>query len=89
MAKSGKYDALICVGAVIRGETPHFDYICGEASRGVGSAMSQYGIPIAFGLLTTNTVEQAVDRAGAKMGNKGFEAAVTAIEMASLSQELS
>lgn len=89
MAASGKYDALICVGAVIRGETAHFDYICGEASRGVGNAMNQYGVPIAFGLLTTNTVEQAVDRAGAKMGNKGFEAAVTAIEMASLSKQLS
>lgn len=89
MAKSGKYDALICVGAVIRGETPHFDYICGEAARGVGSAINQYGIPVAFGLLTTNTVEQAVDRAGAKMGNKGSEAAVTAIEMASLGKELS
>lgn len=89
VAATGKYDALICVGAVIRGETPHFDYICSEASRGVGSAMNQYGVPIAFGLLTTNTVEQAVDRAGAKMGNKGSEAAMTAIEMASLSKQLS
>ena len=88
MAASGRYDALICVGAVIRGETPHFDYICGEAARGVGNAMTHYGVPIAFGLLTTNTVEQAVDRAGAKMGNKGFEAAVTAIEMASLGKQL-
>lgn len=88
MAASGKYDALICLGAVIRGETPHFDYICGAAARGVSDAMNRYGVPIAFGLLTTNTVEQAVDRAGAKMGNKGFEAAVTAIEMASLSREL-
>ncbi len=88
MAASGRYDALICVGAVIRGDTPHFDYICGEASRGVGNAMNQHGLPIAFGLLTTNTVEQAVDRAGAKMGNKGFEAAVTAIEMASLGRQL-
>jgi 6,7-dimethyl-8-ribityllumazine synthase len=89
MAASEKYDALICLGAVIRGDTPHFDYICGEVSRGVGHAMNQYGVPIAFGVLTTNTVEQAVDRAGAKMGNKGFEAAVTAIEMASLNKELS
>jgi len=89
MAASEKYDALICLGAVIRGDTPHFDYICGEVSRGVGHAMHQYGVPIAFGVLTTNTVEQAVDRAGAKMGNKGFEAAVTAIEMASLNKELS
>ena len=89
MAASEKYDALICLGAVIRGDTPHFDYICGEVSRGVGHAMNQYGVPIAFGVLTTNTVEQAVDRAGAKMGNKGFEAAVTAIEMANLNKELS
>lgn len=89
MAGSGKYDALVCVGAVIRGETPHFDLICAEAARGVGSAMNQHGIPIGFGLLSTNTVEQAVDRAGAKMGNKGYEAAVTAIEMASLNKELS
>ena len=88
MAASGKYDALICLGAVIRGETPHFDYICAAASRGVGDAMNRYGVPIAFGLLTTNTVEQAVDRAGAKMGNKGFEAAVTAVEMANLSRDL-
>lgn len=88
MAASGRYDALICVGAVIRGDTPHFDYICAEASRGAGNAMNQHGVPIAFGLLTTNTVEQAVDRAGAKMGNKGFEAAVTAIEMASLGKQL-
>jgi len=89
MAASEKYDALICLGAVIRGDTPHFDYICGEVSRGVGHAMNQYGVPMAFGVLTTNTVEQAVDRAGAKMGNKGFEAAVTAIEMANLNKELS
>ncbi len=89
MAGSGKYDALICVGAVIRGETPHFDLICAEAARGVGSAMNQHGVPIGFGLLSTNTVEQAVDRAGVKMGNKGSEAAVTAIEMASLNKELS
>lgn len=89
MAASKQYDALICLGAVIRGDTPHFDYICGEVSSGVGHAMNQYGVPIAFGVLTTNTVEQAVDRAGAKMGNKGFEAAVTAIEMANLNKELS
>ena len=89
MAGSGKYDALICVGAVIRGETPHFDLICAEAARGVGGAMNRHGVPIGFGLLSTNTVEQAVDRAGAKMGNKGSEAAVTAIEMASLNKELS
>ena len=72
MAASKRYDALICLGAVIRGDTPHFDLICGEVSRGVGHAMNEYSVPIAFGVLTTNTVEQAVDRAGAKMGNKGF-----------------
>lgn len=87
MAASERYDALICVGAVIRGDTPHFDYICAELSRGLGHAMNEYGVPIAFGVLTTNTVEQAVDRAGAKMGNKGYEAAVAAIEMASLTKE--
>lgn len=87
MAASERYDALICVGAVIRGDTPHFDYICAELSRGIGHAMNEYGVPIAFGVLTTNTVEQAVDRAGAKLGNKGYDAAVAAIEMASLAKE--
>jgi len=87
MAASERYDALVCLGAVIRGDTPHFDYICGELSRGIGHAMNEYGVPIAFGVLTTNTVEQAIDRAGAKMGNKGYEAAVAAIEMASLTKE--
>lgn len=87
MAASERYDALVCLGAVIRGDTPHFDYICAELSRGIGHAMNEYGIPIGFGVLTTNTVEQAVDRAGAKLGNKGYEAAVAAIEMASLTKE--
>ncbi len=89
MAASGKYDALICLGAVIRGDTPHFEYIAGEVSRGISSAMLEHRIPIAFGVLTTNTLEQAIERAGSKMGNKGFEAAQTAIEMASLSKEIS
>jgi 6,7-dimethyl-8-ribityllumazine synthase len=88
MAGSGKYDALICLGAVIRGETPHFDYIAAEVSRGISNAISQHRIPIAFGVLTTNSVEQAMERSGVKSGNKGFEAALTAIEMANLNQEI-
>ena len=89
MAASGKYTALVCLGAVIRGETPHFEYISAEVSRGIASAMIEHRIPIAFGVLTTNTLEQAVERSGTKMGNKGYEAALTAIEMASLSREIS
>jgi 6,7-dimethyl-8-ribityllumazine synthase len=76
------YDAIVCVGAVIRGDTPHFDYVAGEAARGIADASAETGVPIAFGVLTTNTVEQATDRAGGRLGNKGFEAAMTAIEMA-------
>ncbi len=83
-----KYDAVICLGAVIKGDTPHFDYVAGEAAGGIGAASVDSGIPVAFGVLTTNTVEQAVDRAGAKAGNKGFDAAMTAIEMANLLQKL-
>ncbi len=89
MAASGKYDALVCLGAVIRGDTPHFEYISGEAVSGISSVMLQYKIPVAFGVLTTNTLEQAIERAGTKMGNKVFEADLTAIEMASLSKEIS
>jgi 6,7-dimethyl-8-ribityllumazine synthase len=80
MAASQKYDALICLGAVIRGSTPHFDYVASEVSKGVASVSLESGLPIAFGVLTTDTIEQAVERAGTKAGNKGFEAAVTAIE---------
>lgn len=83
-----KYDAVICLGAVIRGDTPHFDYVAGEAASGIARASAETGIPVAFGVLTTNTVEQAIDRAGAKAGNKGFDAAMTAIEMASLLNKL-
>jgi 6,7-dimethyl-8-ribityllumazine synthase len=83
-----KYDAIVCLGAVIRGETPHFDYVAGEAARGIAAASAETGMPIAFGLLTTNSVEQAIDRAGAKSGNKGFDAAMTAIEMANLLRRL-
>jgi 6,7-dimethyl-8-ribityllumazine synthase len=83
-----KPDAIICLGAVIRGDTPHFDYVAGEAARGIANASAETGIPMAFGLLTTNTEQQAVDRAGGKSGNKGFEAALTAIEMANLLHKL-
>ncbi len=88
LAKSKKFDALICLGAVIRGETPHFDYVAGEAAKGLGQISMQTGVPVAFGVLTTNTLEQAVDRAGAKSGNKGSDAAITAIEMANLMKRL-
>ena len=84
MAKSGKYDAVIALGAVIRGSTPHFDYVSSEVTKGVASVSLDSGIPIAFGVLTTDTIEQAIERAGTKAGNKGFEAAVTAIETADL-----
>ena len=77
-----KHDAIICLGAVIKGDTPHFDYVAGEAARGIADASAETGVPMAFGVLTTNTVEQATDRAGGKSGNKGFDAAMTAIEMA-------
>ncbi|EAT15918.1 6,7-dimethyl-8-ribityllumazine synthase [Desulfuromonas acetoxidans] len=84
MAACGKYDAVICLGAVIRGATPHFDYVSNEVTKGVASVSLATGVPIAFGVLTTDTIEQAVERAGTKAGNKGFEAAVTAIEMINL-----
>ena len=83
-----KPDAIICLGAVIKGDTPHFDFVAGEAARGIAAASADSGIPIAFGVLTTNTVEQATDRAGGKSGNKGFDAAMTAIEMANLVRKL-
>ena len=88
LARQNRYDALICLGAVIRGETPHFDYVAGEAAKGIGQISMATGVPIAFGVLTTNTLEQAIDRAGAKGGNKGFDAAMTAIEMANLLRTL-
>ena len=84
LARQNRYDAVICLGAVIRGETPHFDYIAGETAKGIAQASLQAGVPVSFGVLTTNTLEQAIDRAGAKGGNKGFDAAMTAIEMANL-----
>jgi 6,7-dimethyl-8-ribityllumazine synthase len=84
MAASKKYDAVICLGAVIRGNTPHFDYVCAEVSKGVAHVGMESGVPTIFGVLTTETIEQAVERAGTKAGNKGFDAAVSAIEMANL-----
>ncbi|MBH0230517.1 6,7-dimethyl-8-ribityllumazine synthase [Halobacillus yeomjeoni] len=88
MANSGKYDAVITLGAVIRGSTPHFDYVCSEAAKGVSQASHQSGIPVIFGVITTDTIEQAIERAGTKAGNKGWEAATGAIEMASLMKQL-
>src|SRR5260221_7301554 len=88
LIETGKYDAIVCLGAVIRGDTPHFDYVAGEAAKGIGHLMVASGVPIAFGVLTTNTLEQAIDRAGAKSGNKGYEAAMTAVEMANLLRTL-
>lgn len=84
MAESKKYDAVLCLGAVIRGSTPHFDYVCAEVSKGVAQVGLASGLPVAFGVLTTETIEQAIERAGTKAGNKGFDAALTAIEMANL-----
>ena len=84
MAATGRYDALICLGAVIRGATPHFDYVAAEVSKGTAQVSLKTGIPIAFGVLTTDSIEQAIERAGTKAGNKGFEAAMTAIETAQL-----
>ena len=88
MGASGNYDAVICLGAVIRGDTPHFDYVAAESSRGIAAAGRETGVPTIFGVLTCNTLEQAIDRAGAKGGNKGFDAAMAAIEMANLATEL-
>jgi len=88
LAQSGRYDALICLGAVIRGSTPHFDYVAAEVSKGLASVGLASGLPVAFGVLTTDTIEQAIERAGTKAGNKGFEAAVTAIEMAKFLKKL-
>jgi len=84
MARTGRYDAVICLGAVIRGATAHFDYVAGGASSGISSVALETGVPTIFGVITTETIEQAIERAGTKMGNKGFEAAVSAIEMADL-----
>ncbi|WP_270180576.1 6,7-dimethyl-8-ribityllumazine synthase [Alkalihalobacillus sp. CinArs1] len=86
MVDTGRYDAVITLGTVIRGATPHFDYVCSEVAKGVSNLTLQSGVPVIFGVLTTNTIEQAVERAGTKAGNKGWEAAAAAIEMANLSK---
>jgi 6,7-dimethyl-8-ribityllumazine synthase len=87
VAESGKFDAIICLGTIIRGQTPHFEYIAGEVTRGIGEAGLQTGVPVVFGVVTADTVDQAIDRAGVKLGNKGFEAATTAVELVNLYQE--
>lgn len=88
LAESRRYDAVACLGAIIRGETPHFDYIAAETARGIGQVAQDTGVPTVFGVLTPNTLEQAMERAGGKVGDKGYDAAVTAIEMATLMQRL-
>jgi len=89
MAESGKYDAVITLGAVIRGSTPHFDYVCNETAKGIAAVSLKTGVPTIFGVLTTESIEQAIERAGTKAGNKGWEAAVAAIEMANLNRQIS
>lgn len=84
LAEAKKYDAIICLGAVIRGATPHFDYVAAEVSKGIAQTGLKFGVPISFGVLTTDTIEQAIERAGTKSGNKGWDAAISAIEMADL-----
>jgi 6,7-dimethyl-8-ribityllumazine synthase len=88
MAESKKYDAIICLGAVIRGSTPHFDYVASEVSKGVAAVSISTGVPCIFGVLTTDSIEQAIERAGTKSGNKGWDAAVSAIEMANLIKQV-
>ena len=88
LAESGKYDAVICLGAVSRGATPHFDYVCAEASKGIAQVSMQTGVPVAFGVLTTENIQQAVERAGTKAGNKGVDCAMTAMEMVNLFKEM-
>ncbi len=84
MAKSGKYDAVICLGAVIRGSTSHYDYVCAEVSKGIATVSLNSDVPVMFGVLTTDTIEQAIERAGAKAGNKGYDCALGAVEMVNL-----
>lgn len=89
LASTGRYDAIICIGCLLRGDTAHYDVIVNEVTRGIGQSAQETGVPHAFGVLTCDTLEQAIDRAGLKMGNKGFEAALAAVEMASLKQAVS
>ena len=88
MAKSGKYDVIICLGAVIRGSTSHYDYVCSEVAKGIATVSLDSGIPVLFGVLTTDSIEQAIERAGTKVGNKGYDCAVSAIEMVNLIEEI-
>jgi len=88
VAASGDFDAVICIGVVIRGETPHFDYVAGEAAKGTAAAAMQTGVPVLFSVVTTDTLEQAINRAGVKAGNKGFEAAMSAVELVNLYKEM-
>lgn len=88
MAESGMYDAVICVGAVIRGSTTHYDYVCAEVSKGIASVSLSTGIPVLFGVLTTENIEQAIERAGTKAGNKGYDCAMSALEMISLMKKI-
>lgn len=88
LAQSGKYDAVICLGAVIRGSTTHYDYVCSEVSKGIAQSALKTGVPILFGVLTTENIEQAIERAGTKAGNKGYDCALAAIEMIQLSKQL-
>jgi 6,7-dimethyl-8-ribityllumazine synthase len=87
LAQSRRFDAVICLGTIIRGQTPHFDYIANEVARGISTAGLESGVPVVFGIVTADTVDQAIDRAGAKLGNKGFEAAMTAVELVNLYKE--
>ena len=88
LAKTGKYDAVICVGAVIRGSTSHYDYVCAEVSKGIACVSLETGVPVMFGVLTTDTIEQAIERAGTKAGNKGYDCALGALEMVSLMRKV-
>jgi 6,7-dimethyl-8-ribityllumazine synthase len=88
LAESGKYDAIICVGAVIRGATSHYDYVCAEVSKGIATVSLQTGLPVMFGILTTDTIQQAMERAGTKAGNKGYDCALGALEMINLMKEI-
>lgn len=88
LAKGGKYDAVICLGAVIRGSTSHYDYVCNEVSKGIAAVSLETGVPVMFGILTTENIEQAIERAGTKAGNKGYDCALGAIEMVNLLREI-
>ena len=88
MARSGKFDAVICVGAVIRGSTSHYDYVCSEVSKGIANVSLQSGMPVLFGVITTENIEQAIERAGSKAGNKGYDCALSAIEMCNLMRQI-